>query len=221
MDAIVVKKGDSIDYTPGGAVAAGAVVVQGALIGVATNPIAANTLGALVTKGVVEFPKVKGDSGLTMGAIAYWYVAGNTATSTVGSNVYLGKVVKGTTTETRVLIDMAGPANASGAVGFGAMPSATIAASGTGSGDSPITTGFTLVSAANATKAVTLPAAAAGIWCIVKNNAAAALKVFPATNDKINGGAATTGFLSMAQYTSALFVAYDGTDWYSLCLVPS
>jgi predicted RecA/RadA family phage recombinase len=45
--AIYVERGETIDYTPGSAVAAGAVVVQGDFVGVAKTPIAANTPGAL------------------------------------------------------------------------------------------------------------------------------------------------------------------------------
>ena len=221
MEATRVMEGDMVNYTPATAVAAGTVVVQGSMIGIAAADIEALVQGALATSGVFEFVKITGDSGLTVGAIAYWDDSGKVATSTVGSNVYLGKVVIGTTTEVLVKVAIGGMANAAGAVGFGVMPSATIAASGTGSGDSVITTGFTLVSAANGTKAVTLPAAAAGKVCVIKNNAAANLLVFPNSSDKINGGTATTGSLTMAQYTAAEFYAYDAVDWYSLCLVPS
>jgi predicted RecA/RadA family phage recombinase len=42
-----VHDGEAIDYTPAADVAAGAVVVQGELVGVAKQPIAANKLGAL------------------------------------------------------------------------------------------------------------------------------------------------------------------------------
>ena len=44
--ATFVQAGDQIDYTPGAAVAAGDVVVQGDLVGVAKQPIAANAPGA-------------------------------------------------------------------------------------------------------------------------------------------------------------------------------
>jgi len=221
--SMAVLKGDGrvVDYTPSAAVAAGDVVLQGAMIGIAPEPIAAGVKGALAVSGIAQFVKGTGDSGLTVGAKAYWNDATKVATSTVGSNCYLGKVVTGTTSEVVVRINMAGVANGAGSLGWGHTPSATVAASGTGSGDSPVTTGFTMVSAADNTKAVTLPTAAAGLVCIIKNNAAADLKVFPATNDKINGGTATTGFLALVDNTAAMFVAYDATDWYSICLLPS
>ena len=40
--ATFVQDGCAVDYTPGVAVAAGAVVVQGDLVGIAKRPIAAN-----------------------------------------------------------------------------------------------------------------------------------------------------------------------------------
>lgn len=109
--------------------------------------------------------------------------------------------------------------------GFAAMPvipTATVAAAGTDQTDAtPIATGFTLVSAADGDKGIILPTAAAGKLCLVKNGEAAQLKVWPGTNDKINGGTATTGQLTLANSVAALFVAFDDTDWYTLPLLPS
>ena len=39
--------------------------------------------------------------------------------------------------------------------------------------------------------------------------------------DKINGGTATSGSLSLSGGTIAMLIAYDATDWYSLPLLPS
>ena len=60
MAAVFVHDGSSIDYTPGAAVAAGDVVVQGDLVGVAKLDIPANVLGALAVTGVFDFPKATG-----------------------------------------------------------------------------------------------------------------------------------------------------------------
>ena len=216
-----VHGGQTVDYTPSTDISYGDVIVQGALVGIALRDIPANKPGSLTVEGCFEFPKGTSDGGLTVGALAYWDDSAKVATSTSSTNKYLGKVETGTTTETIVRVQMESVANASGSVGWGAMPSATVAATGTGSGDGPVAVGFTLVTAANGTKAVTLPTAAAGKTCVVKNIANAVLLVFPNTLDKINGGTATTGSLSMAAYTSATFVAYDATDWYTIPLVPS
>jgi hypothetical protein len=101
------------------------------------------------------------------------------------------------------------------------MPSATVAATGSTQSDAAsIATGFTLVSAADATKGVKLPTAAAGKICIVKNNVNAVLKIWPATGDAINAITAD-GSMSIAALTSAVLVAYDATTWYTVPLLPS
>ncbi len=101
------------------------------------------------------------------------------------------------------------------------IPSATVAAAGTdATNGGAVATGFTLVSAANGTKGVVLPAAAAGKVCIIKNNAAGALKIWPATGDGINAGGVDAVF-SITNLTSVLLVAYDDTTWYSVPLVAS
>lgn len=104
-----------------------------------------------------------------------------------------------------------------------AVPSATVAAAGSVQGDAAaVATGFTLVTAADAIKGVILPAAVAGLVCIIKNADAAnaILKIYPATGDAINAIAANSA-LSIAAKTSVILVAYDATTWYSVPLLPS
>ena len=101
------------------------------------------------------------------------------------------------------------------------MPSATVAATGTNQATAAaIATGFTLVSAADATKGILLPAAAAGKTCVIKNNAAAVLKVWPASGDAVNAIAADSNYV-LASLTSTVLVAYDATTWYSVPLLAS
>jgi predicted RecA/RadA family phage recombinase len=86
--------GDAVDYTPGAAVTAGDVVVQGTLIGVCTQSIAANKLGALAVKGVFDFAKATGTgTALTAGLAVYWDDTNDVVTATASGNVALGKVV--------------------------------------------------------------------------------------------------------------------------------
>jgi predicted RecA/RadA family phage recombinase len=93
--AIFVQNGEAIDYTPSTAVAAGDVVVQGDLIGVAKTPIAANALGALAVWGVFDFPKATaGGSALAAGTTVYWDAVAKQATATSIGNKQLGKVVR-------------------------------------------------------------------------------------------------------------------------------
>ena len=101
------------------------------------------------------------------------------------------------------------------------LKSATVAATGSTQADAAsVSDGFTLVSAADATKGVKLPAAVAGRVVILKNNANAVLKVWPASGDAVNAIAADSNYV-LAAFTSSLLVAYDSTTWYSVPLLAS
>ncbi len=91
--AVFVQDGEFIDYTPGANVAAGDVVVQGDLVGIAKQPIAADTSGALAVTGVFDFTKL---AALVpaVGDLVYWDDAANVATNVSAGNKLLGKVVK-------------------------------------------------------------------------------------------------------------------------------
>ncbi|HOD84657.1 MAG TPA: DUF2190 family protein [Phycisphaerae bacterium] len=113
FQATFIQDGDVIDHTPSSAVAAGAVVVQGSMIGVAKTPIAANALGSLAVSGV--FDVVKANEQQALGAALYWDADGNPyngtagtgcATTTAGGNTFIGfaQAAAGATDETvRVL----------------------------------------------------------------------------------------------------------------------
>jgi predicted RecA/RadA family phage recombinase len=93
--ATFIQEGSAIDYIPGADVAAGAVVVQGDLIGIARLDIKANALGALAVTGVFEVPKATGGgTALGVGVIVYWDATNQLATTTAAGNKQLGKVVK-------------------------------------------------------------------------------------------------------------------------------
>lgn len=98
---------------------------------------------------------------------------------------------------------------------------ATVAATGSTQSDAAsVSDGFTLVTAADATKGVKLPAAIAGRTVILKNGAAAILKVWPASGDGINAIVVDSNYV-LAANTSSLLVAYDSTTWYSVPLLAS
>ncbi len=78
-----IQEGQSIDYTPVSAVAAGQVVVQGSMIGVVKTPIAAGALGALAVKGI--FDVVKANEQQALGAALYWDADGNPYNGTAGT----------------------------------------------------------------------------------------------------------------------------------------
>lgn len=68
-----VQEGRQIDYTPGSAVTAGQVVVQGGLVGVANSDIPANTPGSLSIEGVWKLPKGTGaGKDILVGEKVYW-----------------------------------------------------------------------------------------------------------------------------------------------------
>jgi hypothetical protein len=101
------------------------------------------------------------------------------------------------------------------------LKSATVAAAGsTQANAAAVSDGFTLVSGADGTKGILLPAAVAGRTVILKNNANAVLKVWPASGDAVNATAADSNYV-LAAYTSSLLVAYDSTTWYSVPLLAS
>ena len=92
--ALYIQEGRSIDYTPVAAVAAGDVVVQGDLVGIAKGDIAAGRLGALAVEGVFEVPKATGvGTAITAGSTLYWDAAESVAKtdSETGANKLLGK----------------------------------------------------------------------------------------------------------------------------------
>jgi predicted RecA/RadA family phage recombinase len=93
--ATFIHDGNSIDYTPGSAVTAGAVVVQGELVGVAKVDIPASTLGALAVAGVFDFPKATGaGTAIAAGANCYWNAGAQQATTTATGNKLIGKCVR-------------------------------------------------------------------------------------------------------------------------------
>lgn len=90
-----IHDGNSIDHTPSGNLAAGAVVVQGDLVGVAKLAIPASTLGALAVTGVFDFPKATGTgTALGAGVTAYWDATAQQASTTSSGGKLLGKTTR-------------------------------------------------------------------------------------------------------------------------------
>ena len=101
------------------------------------------------------------------------------------------------------------------------LPVAAVAAAGSTQGNAAaLAEGINVVSAADGTKGVILPTAVAGMVIIVKNTAAGALNIYPATGGAINAVAAN-GAYSITNITSSLLVASSTTQWYSVPLVAS
>jgi predicted RecA/RadA family phage recombinase len=106
-EATFVSSGASIDYTPGGAVVAGQVIEQVNLIGIATQPIAANVAGSLQVEGVFDFVKTA-TLVVNVGDPIYWDDTANEANKTSASNMLIGKAVRASAaadTTVRVKLD--------------------------------------------------------------------------------------------------------------------
>ena len=89
FDAAYVQPGKDIDYTPTSAVPAGAIVIQGGLVGVAKTDIPANTLGALSIEGLFDVKKAT-TVAITAGAKVYWNTTSGHATTVASGNTLLG-----------------------------------------------------------------------------------------------------------------------------------
>lgn len=89
----------------------------------------------------------------------------------------------------------------------------TLAAAGTTIADAGVIANrHTLVTAADATKGVVLPAANVGDVYVIGNGAAAVLKVYPAVDSSINGLAANAN-IAIAASKGAVLVKYNATAW--------
>ena len=87
-----IQDDESVDYTPGTDLAAGDVVVQGDLVGVAKVDCPAGRLGALAVEGVFDFPKsTAGGSAIATGTVVYWDATAKQATATSTGNKQLGR----------------------------------------------------------------------------------------------------------------------------------
>ena len=86
-----VQKGEAVDYRPTENVAAGDVIVQGSLVGVARLDIEAGTLGSLAVVGGFDAPKAFGE--IAVGTPLYWDAENKQASVTQSGKQYLGKSV--------------------------------------------------------------------------------------------------------------------------------
>lgn len=93
--AVFVQQGEQIDYTPSADCAAGDVVVQGDLVGIARSAIPAGTPGSLAVAGVFDVAKA-GATEFAAGALVYWDATNKRAVASDGggANKLLGKAVR-------------------------------------------------------------------------------------------------------------------------------
>lgn len=107
FEARLLYPGDTINYTPGGNVAAGEVVVLGSFCLVAQHHIATGVKGALLTRGVFECAK-KTNLTITAGDGVYWDDSNNYVTKT-STDTYMGiAVADAALNDTTVLVLLRG-----------------------------------------------------------------------------------------------------------------
>lgn len=218
-----VQRGKVLTLTAPYARSAGEGALIDSVFGVALNDVLIAVATEFAVTGVWTLAKTAAQA-WTVGEKIYWDDGNKRCdtTSSVGPLIGVATAIAANPSSTGV-VRLDGASHQLGALGGSIIPSATVAATGTVQADAAlIATGFTLVTAADATKGVKLPAAAAGKVCIIKNidAANAVLKVWPNTDDAINAIAANAA-MSIAAKTSAIFVAYDATTWYTTPLLPS
>jgi len=124
-------------------------------------------------------------------------------------------------------ITQTGAATISGLVTYSTMPllkvNADVAATGSVLADAAqLSSGVTVVTGADGTKGVKLPATpTAGTFVAIKGTASAVLKVWPDAAATINA-IGSNGAISLASGpTPAIFIATSATQWYTWPLLPS
>ena len=90
--ATFVQQGAAVDYTPTVDTPAGAVVVQGDLLGITKHIIKANALGSIAVEGVFEIEKDPAAT-IAVGAKVYWDATASQAVAVATGNKQLGKAV--------------------------------------------------------------------------------------------------------------------------------
>ena len=219
------QTGELIDYTPGGAVTAGDVIVLGtALVGVVQRSVAASVKTTLDIHGAYNMPKDSSD--VAIGVALYWDADGSpvggtalsgAVTTTSTGNPFAGWALEAAGTGVGdVDVDLRSADSTTISGDLTRTPVATVAVGGTAIGNAnAVSTGFTLVTGADDTAAIKLPAAAEGKVCIVKNGVSnKILKVFPAVNDQINGTTANSVY-NQTNGAFRMYVAFNAVSWFT------
>lgn len=137
------------------------------------------------------------------------------------------KFVTAVTAQDATQVKLTGAQTVAGQKTFSSMPiipvnSDVAAAGSTVSDAAQLSSGFTVVTGANGTLGVKLPATpAAGTIVIIKGTTAGVLKVWPDAAATINA-IGSNGAISLASgAVPAIFIAKSTTQWYTLPLLPS
>jgi predicted RecA/RadA family phage recombinase len=197
-----------VDHTPGSAVSAGDVIVTNDSVRIAHSDIAANALGALAAGGGVY--TVAGDAAIAADKVVRWDDTNNKVSETAVGTV-VGRTVTACAEDAALCAVIHDP----GAVSGDSLPVVAVAAAGSAQGDAAALTGsaVNVVSAADGTKGVILPAVTAGAYVEVYTSVATnGLKIYPATGDDINDGSANAA-ITIEGKTHAIFRGLDTSTW--------
>lgn len=213
-----VQPGEVLDLVAPYDRAPGEGALVGTIFGVAQTTVLSGKTGGFYVEKVFNLTKLSTET-CSAGDRLYWDDTNKRVTNDGSKGPMIGSAViaaANPSTTYRVKLKE-GPA-----VLAQATSTSTVAATGSTQADAAAlpAAGFVLVSAADGTKGVILPANAAGKRVEIKNNTAAILKVYPVTSGAINALSANAA-ISMASLSSATFVSYDGTTWYTCPTVPS
>lgn len=186
--AVFVQEGNLIDHTPSAAVAAGAVVALGDLIGVAKQPIAASQAGALAVTGVFDVAK-DGDASTGTEFLkdqpVYWDADAQQASPAAGALMGVA-VAAAAKTDATVRVRLT-PSAVAPALANKKFESVTLAG-GSKTLDAQDVGKVMNVTVGHATNVVTLPATAAGLQFVVRCGATGQrVAVSPNAADKIMG----------------------------------
>lgn len=223
--ALLYSREGTIDYTPVAAVYAGdVVVINSAFPFIAPHDIAANALGCLVTNNIHKAPK--DTSVFAVGDPVYWNATGTPVTGTASTGaasssltgaLFMGVcAVAALTGDSYVITELTAmertPSNPA---------STSVAAAGSTQGDAAAlpSSGFALVTGANATKGAVILSGTKELKIKNDDVANAVLKVYPPGVLAING-LGTSAAILMAAKTSATFVL-QGSIYYTIPLLPS
>lgn len=192
INASFLQEGDQINYIPSAAVLAGAIVLLGDIIGVATEPIAASGLGTLGLKGCYKVLK-SGSTGpvFAVGDVVLWDSVNATAVrvGAAGSGIFpVGTCIEAAATGDAFVYTRLNPQSIPACMWGKTWEDVTLAG-GSKTLDAEDIGKVINITAGHATNVVTLPAIAAGLgdYVIRAGVSGSRIAISPNSVDKFMG----------------------------------
>ncbi len=190
MDATFRAEGTSVDYVPAVAVAAGAIVALGDMVGIAKAPIPAGETGSLALEGEFEIVK-DDDSGpvFAFGDMVFWDVTNSLAVRTGGpATLPLGPCTKAAATgDDSVWVNLTSASRLPAALQGKVWEDVSLA-SGSKVLDAQDTGKVINITAGSDSNVVTLPAVGAGLEFVIRAGVSGErVAISPNASDGIHG----------------------------------